>query len=234
MLTLGLDTALSSCSVALLRDGRVIAASARPLEKGHAEHLAPMARDVLAEAGVHARDLDRVGVVVGPGGFAGVRVGVAFARGLALGTRLKAVGVASLAALARGAFGTGRIAAVVNAHRGEVYAALYDETGTLIEPFAAAPETALSRLLGFNERVDGRSVLGRSRAIGDGVPLIDPKAEHFDWLGAPAIDAAVVARLAAAAPEPTAPPSPLYLRDPDARPSAPSAFAALLYGEGAP
>ncbi len=253
MLALGLDTALFSCSAALLRDGKVIAARALPLEKGHAEHLAPLAAELFEDAGATIKDLDRIGVVVGPGGFAGVRVGVAFARGLCIGTRAKAVGVTSLEALALSAAGASRLrksarsgegrdergadaeasfdseadatAAIVNAYRGEVYAALYSRTGEmLIEPFAAAPSAALDRLIAAGA--------GKAAAIGDGVRLVDPKAEHFIDLGAPPIDAGEVARYAAAAPEPVEPPAPLYLRNPDARHAAPSAFAALLLKEG--
>ncbi|MEQ1930091.1 MAG: tRNA (adenosine(37)-N6)-threonylcarbamoyltransferase complex dimerization subunit type 1 TsaB [Parvularculaceae bacterium] len=209
MLTLGIDTALSSCSVAVLDGALVLASRSLLLEKGHAEHLAPLVVEALAEVGIAARELDRAGVVVGPGGFAGVRVGVAFARGLAIGTRLKTVGMTSLEALARGvAEAAGPVAAVVNANRGEVYAALYDADAILIEPFVAAPEAALQRLIAAGAN--------GAAAVGDGVRLVDPRGAHFRDLGAPPIDPAVVARFAAAALAPTAAPAPLYLRDPDA------------------
>ncbi|MEZ5926895.1 MAG: tRNA (adenosine(37)-N6)-threonylcarbamoyltransferase complex dimerization subunit type 1 TsaB [Parvularculaceae bacterium] len=104
LLVLALDTALKSCSLAILDRGpegaRVLADIHERLEKGHAERIAPMAMDALAKASLGVKDIDRVGVVIGPGAFAGVRVGVAFARGLALGTKLDVVGVTSLAALA--------------------------------------------------------------------------------------------------------------------------------------
>jgi len=64
MLVLGLDTALRACSVAILKDAVTLAHKFAPLDKGHAERLAPMVRDALSEAGVRAADLDRVGVVV--------------------------------------------------------------------------------------------------------------------------------------------------------------------------
>lgn len=235
MLTLGLDTALKSCSVAIIADGATRAARRLSLEKGHAEHLPLMAFEALEAAGVKVRDLDRVGVVVGPGGFAGVRVGVAFARGLALGTKLKTVGVTSLEALAVGAGAPGGlIAAAIDARRGQVYAALYGPPegalgagfgGVVVPPFVATPEAALRLLLAAGG--DGATIAG------DGAALIDPDKEHFRRSGAgDDIDAALVARLAAAAPEPTAPAAPLYLRPLDARPSAPSAFAALLMKEG--
>lgn len=223
MLLLGVDTALFSCSAAVFDGAGVLSKRQIAIEKGHAEHLPPMVVEVLREAGVFARDLERVGVVVGPGGFAGVRVGVAFARGLCIGTKATAVGVTSLEALAKGAPGAaGLIAAVVNAHRGEVYAAVYDSSGrTALEPFVAAPEVALARIKSCGARL----------AVGDGVALVDPQAEQLADLGAPSIDPVVVARIAAAR-EPSGSPAPLYLRNPDAKPGAPSPFAALLMKEG--
>ena len=59
-----------------------------------------MVEAVLAEAGLAPGDLDRIGVTVGPGSFAGTRVGTAFARGLALATGARAVGIANLAVIA--------------------------------------------------------------------------------------------------------------------------------------
>ncbi|HXI85963.1 MAG TPA: tRNA (adenosine(37)-N6)-threonylcarbamoyltransferase complex dimerization subunit type 1 TsaB, partial [Parvularculaceae bacterium] len=105
MIVLGLDTALKSCSAAIVENGSLRAEARLPLEKGHAEHLAPMVAALFREAQIGPRGIDRVGVVVGPGAFAGVRVGLAFARGLALGTEIRIVGVTSLAALAAGAAG---------------------------------------------------------------------------------------------------------------------------------
>ena len=223
MLVLGIDTALKSCSAAVLRDGSVLAERRLALEKGHAEHLAPMVAEALGEARVAAKDLDRVGVVIGPGGFAGVRVGLAFARGLALGTHVKVIGVTSLGALAAGAPSQGLVAPVIDARRGQVYAALYDRDGSVrLQPFVAAADEALSRLV---EAAGSESVL----LIGDGAPLIAPPP-NFELLpGDDQINAKIVARLAASAPVDTAaPPAPLYLRAPDAKPGAPSLFERLL------
>jgi tRNA threonylcarbamoyladenosine biosynthesis protein TsaB len=222
MLALGIDTALKSCSAAILDDRAVLAAERLPLEKGHAEHLAPMVARVLASAGVAVKDLDRVGVIVGPGGFAGVRVGLAFARGLGLGTKLKVVGVTSLAALAAAVREAKLIAAVIDARRDQVYAALY-ESGVVREaPFVASPTEALSRLsaVARGERV---------ALVGDGVGLLGTPPPHFFAAGAAAeIDPAIVARIALEAPAPVAPPAPLYLRPPDAKPGAPSPFAGIF------
>ena len=228
MRILALDTALKSCSLAILDCGpegaRVLADIHERLEKGHAERIAPMAMDALAKAGLGVKDIDRVGVVTGPGAFAGVRVGVAFARGLALGTKLDVIGVTSLAALA-GALAPREgalIAPVIDARRGQVYAALYrDDASIVIPPFVASPEEAAKRLLEAEHEL-------RLRLTGDGAALL-PSNERFSFDEAASdIDPKVVARLAFNASPESAPASPLYLRPPDAKPGAPSPFAGLF------
>lgn len=212
MLILAIDTALKSCSVALVEDGATRIARRLALEKGHAERLAPMAREALADSGVQVGSIDRIAVVVGPGGFAGVRVGVAFARGLALGGKARTVGVTSLAALAGGASpGDAPVVAAIDARRGQVYAALFDPRGgERLAPFVAAPEDARRRLASAGA--------AGALLVGDGGPLIDPQADLFRRVeGRDDIDPVVVARLGAMAMI-AGPARPLYLRPPDAVP----------------
>ncbi len=217
MLVMGLDTALKRCSVAILRGGEVLADESLGLERGHAEYLAPMAAAALSKAGIAVRDLDRVGVVVGPGGFTGVRVALSFARGLGVGTGLPIVGVTSLAALAA-PLEASLAAPVIDARRGQVYAALYGPGGeVLLPPFVSEPEKALEKL---RERAADAAVM----LVGSGAGLLGPVPAGWAIEGAEDIDAKAVARLAAAAPVPQGPPAPLYLRAPDAKPGRPSPF----------
>ncbi|MGE0409653.1 MAG: tRNA (adenosine(37)-N6)-threonylcarbamoyltransferase complex dimerization subunit type 1 TsaB [Amphiplicatus sp.] len=220
MLVLGLDTALKSCSAALLSDGALLGERRLALEKGHAEHLAPLVAALFEETGLGVADLDRVGVVIGPGAFAGVRVGLAFARGLALGTGLKPIGVTSLAALAA-SVDAPLAAAVIDARRGQVYAGLYEEGAARLPPFVATPADAAQRLI---------EAAGQARLtlVGDGAALLPPAPQFAPSAAPTEIDAKCVARLAAAAPEPAAPPAPLYLRPPDAKPGAKSLFEGLF------
>lgn len=228
MIVLGIDTALGACAAAIVRAGEVAGKRAALMDKGHAEHLAPMAAAALAEAGVSARDLDRIGVVIGPGGFAGVRVGLAFALGLAVGTKAKVVGVGSLEALAAALPAAGLRAAVIDAKRGQVYAALFGEAlEPVLSPIVSEPKEALERL--------SLAAAGRVVSLtGDAVWLLGDLPAGWRSDGAAFIDPALVARLAAAAPEPAGPPSPLYLRPPDAKAGAPSLFEGLFVDEGAP
>lgn len=99
---LGIDTSAGQCAVALFAsDGRVWQ-RAEPMDRGHAEALFPMIDAVLSDAGVALGDLARIAVCTGPGSFTGVRIGVAAARGLALGCGIPAVGITRFEALASG------------------------------------------------------------------------------------------------------------------------------------
>jgi tRNA threonylcarbamoyladenosine biosynthesis protein TsaB len=206
MIVLGLDTCLSACSVAV-RDGeRVLASASEVMARGHQERLAPMAQRVMAEAGIAFDRLERIGVTVGPGSFTGLRVGVAFAKGLASALDLPAVGVGSLEALAAEA--DGLVFAAIDARRGQVYLQGFEGGKPVMAPDVLAVETAAARLV---ELAMGRPLT----LVGSGAPLLAEVAPGAAVILAEGADARQVARLAAA--KPVTPLKPLYLRAPDAR-----------------
>lgn len=90
---LSFDCSAAHCAAALLRGNRVFAARHVGMAKGQAERLFPLLDELLSEAGLTWRDLDVIGVGIGPGNFTGIRVAVAAARGLALSLDIPAVGV---------------------------------------------------------------------------------------------------------------------------------------------
>lgn len=96
MRILGLDTTGAQCSVALVDTAKVLAYKSEKIGRGHAERLAPMVAEVLAEAGLTARDVDKLAVCTGPGSFTGLRVALAFAKGFALPRKLPVVGIDAL------------------------------------------------------------------------------------------------------------------------------------------
>ena len=148
MIVLGIDTATSATAVALrLADGTLSEARDDPpagAHPGHATRLLGMAAELLAGAGIGPRDIDRIAIGSGPGAFTGLRVGVATARGLAQSLAAELVAVPSLAALARTGPAGRPLLAVIDARRGEVFAAPFaSPEGPQLAPAAVlAPERA--------------------------------------------------------------------------------------------
>src|SRR4051812_35357837 len=100
MKLLALDTAMGACSVAIHHSGwDVLAKAFVAMDRGHAEAIAPMVRDVMAQAHISFGELDRIVVTVGPGTFTGVRIGLAMARGLGLALDIPVVGIDTLTAI---------------------------------------------------------------------------------------------------------------------------------------
>jgi tRNA threonylcarbamoyladenosine biosynthesis protein TsaB len=119
VLTLAFDTATETATAALVDDDEVLGERTT-----RAVQLLEDVDALLRQAGAHARELDRLAVGVGPGSFTGVRLGLAAARGLALGLGLPVAGVSTLAALAAGAPGA---VPVIDAKRREVFALVHGE-----------------------------------------------------------------------------------------------------------
>ena len=209
MIVLGLDTCLDACSVAVWADGRVLAVCSEPMRRGHQERLAAMAQATMAKAGTAFPALDRVGVTVGPGSFTGLRVGLAFAKGLGLALDRPVVGIGVLEALALDA-GDGFVAAVVDARRDQVYLQLFDGGRALMAPDVLPVDIAAARLA---ELWTG----GPAALTGPGAALLAGVLPQAALVERPAPDPVTVARLAAGGQPPFPPPRPLYLRAPDAR-----------------
>jgi tRNA threonylcarbamoyladenosine biosynthesis protein TsaB len=150
MRVLALDTSTFVGTVAVLRDGALLAEWSASVRATHGETLLPHVARALEQAGIAARELDLIAVGIGPGSFTGTRIGVATAKGLALAEGKPLLGLSSLRVIALG-MPWGRLRAVaVDAQKGELYCALYEHAGaSLIErvaPFHAPPVEAARML----------------------------------------------------------------------------------------
>lgn len=215
MLTLAIDCSARFCAVALYSqvDDRVLAQSAPDIGRGHAEKLPGVLETVLNQAGVGLARIGRLGVTIGPGSFAGIRVGVAFVRGLALALDVPVVGVGTLEALAFPAAASCRrpVMAVFDARRDRVWAIVAGPDGMVMSPGAEMTPQAAADL----------AIHSDCAIIGSGATLLaecDPAlpARIVGEDAAPAISE--VARLAARLDPTENPAEPRYLRDADAKP----------------
>jgi tRNA threonylcarbamoyl adenosine modification protein YeaZ/ribosomal-protein-alanine acetyltransferase len=191
MTLLAIDTCFGCCSAALF-NGHVVAERHAMMDTGHAEALAPMVQALLADAGLRPKDLTRIAVTIGPGTFTGVRIGLSFARGLALALKLPLIGIDSLAATAAPYLGKEAVSVAYRAGASQF---------SYVARFGAEGEMTLAPQLVAEADVAGL-MQGRlmGSALGD-VPVAAKFIAHVGTLG----------------PSNT-PPEPLYLRAPDAKP----------------
>jgi tRNA threonylcarbamoyladenosine biosynthesis protein TsaB len=208
---LAVDTALGACSVALLKNDRLIAHIFEPMERGHAERLAPMVDEAMKQAGVEFAALNRLAVTVGPGTFTGQRVGLAFMRGLRLALHIPLTGVTTLEAMAMAAMGeTGshKAAAIHDARRAEAYLLLRDGETVVQPPIVLAFADAVARIAAFGPcALAGTGAASAHERLGRDFALSTIRQPDALW----------VARLAMTSPASSEAPGPLYLRAPDAK-----------------
>jgi tRNA threonylcarbamoyladenosine biosynthesis protein TsaB len=217
MRVLAIDTALGACAAAVLdsQAGAILAAESIGMVRGHAEAVMPLIARVMDAARSEFVELNRIAVTVGPGSFTGLRVGISAARGIALAAGKPAIGLSTLSALAAPhvAARTGdTIIAAIDARNEQVYFQVFAPNGvTVVTPRLDRVRAAV-RAVPVGPTVitgSGALLVAAHWPSGSPVPRVeDHAAPDIGW----------VARLGAAAQEEGAPPKPLYLRRPDARP----------------
>jgi len=221
MNVLALDTSTRCCSVAVAIDGRAASEVSTVSNRTHSLHLMGMVRDALALAEVGLKEIDGFAVTIGPGSFTGLRIGISTAKGLAFAAGKPCVGVSSLEALASVCLPwPERICVLMDARKGEVYTAVYQESDGRLERIGdervLAPEAIL------------RTIASPHLFVGEAVPLYEkqiravagqnarwaprdrrfPKASTVAWL---ALD-----RLAGATADGVELLAPRYIRQSDA------------------
>ncbi|NLY75030.1 MAG: tRNA (adenosine(37)-N6)-threonylcarbamoyltransferase complex dimerization subunit type 1 TsaB [Firmicutes bacterium] len=126
MLILGLDTATPWGALALGDETDVFLEISLRSGKGGGEYLLSILNRMLVKTGRSLREVELIAAGTGPGSYTGIRVGLAAAKGLAEGLKVPVLGVDTLRIIAENAVFAGEwVAAVIDARRGSVYAALY-------------------------------------------------------------------------------------------------------------
>ena len=198
LVALGIETSGVDTGLALVRDGAIVFTPVEPPGATHSEIALPLLDRLLRENDVSPSDIDVIGVTIGPGMFTSLRVGLAAAKGLALARGTPVKGIGTLSALAAGIATQEPVLAVVDARKGEVYAAVYQDGNELLAPCVIAPAALPATLLSAARNLTPADVpvagsgtllcLDLLRAAG--IPATDTGIRHPD--------PAVVAQLAAA------------------------------------
>lgn len=217
MTTFALDTATPDPALAIVDGDDVVAEAWLGRIPGGGRRVLEAAHDLFTEAGAVPADLDDIVVGIGPGGFTGIRIGIATALGLGQALGIPVQGASTLEALALGIAAAEHgppadvlAVPVIDARRGQVFAGAYrvDAQGALAEVIAPAAWDLADVASALGD-------LGPCVVAGDGADLVDlpPAARRGGELADRISPLCLVRRVRAGAGRPVAPE---YLRLPDA------------------
>ena len=216
---LALDSATDACSAAIWIDGEIIASRFEEMPRGHSESLVPMVAEITKEAECPVKGISLVAVTVGPGAFTGIRIGLATARGFALSSRAPCLGFTTLEVIAANIYKpTTRVLVALHSKRENIYFQIFDPG------YVACIDPSIATLEQIGEIVKG--------FVMDDMPITlagDAAAKVSEYLAENRLpadvsdimhpNASVLAKLAASrrySSSSIKPPSPVYLRQPDA------------------
>lgn len=132
------DTSSSVCTVGLFEDDKLINENALDNGKTHSENFMPLVKKTLDESNISLDEIECMGVVVGPGSFTGIRIGIASCKAMAEVKKIKVVPVTSLESLAGNEMHNSEIiCAMIDARNNQVYCGIYDENINLKEELLA-------------------------------------------------------------------------------------------------
>lgn len=147
MKILALETSAKAVSAAVSEDGRILCSGYQDTGLTHSRTLMPIVEHILQNTGLTMADIGAVAVAAGPGSFTGIRIGVSAAKGLAFAADKPAIGVSTLAAMARNtAFMDGLIICAMDARRNQIYNALFEAKDGLLTRLTPDRAIALADL----------------------------------------------------------------------------------------
>lgn len=137
MKILAIDTTSKICSVALLENDKII--DEINLDSGltHSENLMPLVKEILEKNQIELKEINLIGVDVGPGSFTGIRIGVASVKAMAEVWNIPVASVTSLETLARNVETTNPIVSLIDARNNQVYMGVFDNQYNKIEEYLA-------------------------------------------------------------------------------------------------
>jgi tRNA threonylcarbamoyl adenosine modification protein YeaZ len=231
---LAIETTGSRCSAAVARGDRILAAASQPQRHGHGEVLIAMLDRIMTKAGLMPHQLNIIAAAIGPGGFTGIRAGLAAAEGIALATGARLIGVTGFQAVAQAVRRAcadsqrdANLLVALDSRRDDLYVQLFaaDMATPLALPRAVLPDV-LSEYVGATCRgapllVAGDAAEAAAAALHGqvDVKIIPDSSPNAVGLAAAALEAA----RSALAAEPV---RALYLRPPDVTLPKPRATAA--------
>ncbi len=168
MMILALESSATACSVALTRDGALIARNWQNSGLTHSRTLLPMADSLLKNSGHTLDEVDVIAVAAGPGSFTGLRIGVATAKGLAWPREIPCAACSTLESMAWPlAHLEGKIlVCAMDARRKQVYNAIFRATGEGLERLRPDRAISLEDLEAELRELPGEKIL-----VGDGAQL---------------------------------------------------------------
>ena len=168
MMILALESSATACSVALTRDGNVLAQAFQHSGLTHSRTLLPMVDNVLNSCGESMEHVDVVAVAAGPGSFTGLRIGVATAKGLAWAEDKDCAACSTLESMAWPlAHMEGKlIICAMDARRSQVYNALFLATGDGLERLSEDRAISLADLAEEVKKYENEKIV-----VGDGAKL---------------------------------------------------------------
>ncbi|MBB4825088.1 tRNA threonylcarbamoyladenosine biosynthesis protein TsaB [Sporosarcina luteola] len=148
MMWLGIDTANTPLSVALVRDGVLLAEYTSSMALNHSLRAMKAIEELFEKADVTPQAIDAIAVSEGPGSYTGVRIGVTIAKTLAWTLGKPLVGISSLRVMAGNALLSGGIICpLVDARRRHVYSAIYKSDGSGLQQVKEDGHYAIETLL---------------------------------------------------------------------------------------
>ena len=148
MKILALETSAKAVSAAVSEDGKILCSGYQDTGLTHSRTLMPIVEHILKNTGLTVADMDAIAVAAGPGSFTGIRIGVSAAKGLAFAADKPAVGVSTLAAMARNvAFCDGLVICAMDARRQQVYNALFEAKDGSLTRLTSDRAIALAELV---------------------------------------------------------------------------------------